>query len=280
MLPFFLAMAAAATTAAPPSVDQILSKIAESQEQSVEARSRIVYTQYVHAKLHRANGKLAREEKRTYTVTPTPKGFERKLEKFEGWVIDKGKIIPFYEPGWEHKGLDIDADVMNGIIDDWTGSGGSRDGIDRDLFPMTAANQKNYKFTYAGTAKQGAEDRHRVAYEPVTKHSAPWKGDIFVDPHSLYPTNMNSTFAYRVPTAVKILFGISLRQVGFSVNYAKAIDDLWLPVTAGTEFHFRVLFRYARTLTLSMKNYDFRRASAESTIKFEDHTPNKEVTQP
>jgi hypothetical protein len=46
------------------------------------------------------------------------------------------------------------------------------------------------------------------------------------------------------------------------------IDGLWFPVTAGTEFSLRILFGYARTITLSMTNSDFRRASAESTITF------------
>lgn len=271
--------AAAAGAPPPPDLAQVLRKIAESQEQSIEARSRVVYTQYIHAKLHRANGKIAREEKRTYTVTPTPKGFQRHLARFEGVYADGSQLIPFYEPRWKHKGLDLDAELMDDLINDWTGNAESRDGIDRELFPMTAAHQQKYKFTYAGTARQGAENRHRIAYEPLSKRSAPWKGDIFVEPESLYPTSLNSTFAYHIPMAVKIIFGISLRQVGFSVNYARAIDDLWLPVTAGTEFHWRVLFGYARTLTLSLKNSEFRRASAESTIRFGE-PPAKEAAQP
>lgn len=269
---------AASSPNAPPPVDDMLKKIGESQERSVEARGRIVYTQHVHARLLRANGKLAREERRTYTVTPTPAGFKRHLEQFEGWYESRGQMIPFDTPGWKHKGLDLDAELMDELIDEWTGKEESRDGIDRDLFPMTAEHQAKYRFSYSGTAKQGAEDRYRLTYEPASKNSASWKGDIFVDPQTLYPTNMNSTFAYRIPMAVKIIFGISLRQLGFSVNYAKAIDDLWLPVSAGTEFHWRVLFGYARTLTLSLKNSDFRRASAESTITFD--TPAKEEPKP
>ncbi|MBM3795615.1 MAG: hypothetical protein FJW31_16510 [Acidobacteria bacterium] len=68
---------------------------------------------------------------------------------------------------------------------------------------------------------------------------------------------------------MKIVFGTSLQQVGLSVDYDEAIDGLWFPVPAGTEFRWRVLFGYARTLTLSLKSYDFRLASAESTVKFE-----------
>ncbi len=247
----------------PPPMAEILQKIAESQDTGQAARERIVYTQFVHAKLLRANGKLAREEKRTYTVTPKAKGFERKLEKFEGWYERGGQMIPYGEPGFSYKGLDIDGDVIDDLINDWTGNEGSRDGVDKDLFPLTAEHQKRYEFQSTGPYKLGFAPRRK---DP---ESAPWKGEISVDPQSLHPRTMNSTFAYKIPMAVKIIFGISLRQVGYSVTYDRAIDDLWFPVSAGTEFGIRVLFGYARTMTLSMKNYDFRRASAESTVRFD-----------
>jgi len=251
-----------------PPTEEILKKIAESQEAAQAAREKIVYTQYVHAKLIRTNGTVAREEKRTYTVTPKAKGFERKLEKFEGWYERQGEMIPYGEPGFNYKGLDIDGELIDGLIDDWTGNDESRDGVDKDFFPLTAEHQKKYTFQ--------ATSPYHLSFAPRKKDSAPWKGDILVDPETLHPRSMNSTFAYKIPTAVKIIFGISLRQMGYSVNYGKVIDDLWFPVTAGTEFSVRVLFRYARTITLSMTNSDFRRASAESTVTFD---PIKEETK-
>jgi hypothetical protein len=152
---------------------------------------------------------------------------------------------------------------MDELINDWTGSEGSRDGLDRDLFPLTAEHQKRYEFRSAGP--------YALAFSPRKSgaESTPWKGEIAVDPQTLHPRTMNSTFAYKIPMAVKIIFGISLHQVGYSVTYDRAIDDLWFPVSAGTEFGLRVLFGYARTMTLSMKNSDFRRASADSTIRFD-----------
>ena len=245
-----------------PAIEEILKKIAESQETSQQARQQIVYTQYVHAKLLRANGKLAREEKRTYTVAPTAKGFERKLEKFEGWYERGGQLIPFGEPKFHYKGMDIDAGLVDGLIGDWTGNEGSRDGVDKDLFPLKGEHQKKFEFQAAGP--------YKIAFAPRKNdpEASPWKGEVEVDPETLYPRTMNSTFAYKIPMAVKIIFGISLRRLGYSVTYDKIVDNLRFPVSSGTEFSLRVLFGYARTLTLSMKNYDFRRASAESTVKF------------
>lgn len=251
----------------PPPLEEMLAKIAESQETAQAAREKIVYTQFVHAKLIRTNGKLAREEKRTYIVTPSAKGFERKLEKFEGWYEKGGQMIPYSEPGFEYKDIDIDGDLIDDLIDDWTGDSETRDGVDKDFFPLTAENQKKYSFRSTGP--------FQLAFAPRDKRSQ-WKGDIFLDPVTLQPKSMQSTFAQKVPTAVKIILGVNIRQLGYSVNYAKTIDDLWFPVSAGTEFHIRVLFRYARTVTLSMTNSDFRRASAESTVTFD---PVKEETK-
>ncbi len=256
------ALSAIAAAAEPPTLEAILAKVAQSQEQSQQAREKVVYTQFVHAKLLRANGKVAREEKRTYTVTPKAKGFERKLDKFEGWYERKGEWIPYDKPHFQYKKVDIDGGLIDELIQDWTGNEDSRDGVSKDLFPLTAEHQRRYVFQSKGP--------YQLSFAPLKRdgESEPWTGDIVVDPETLHPRSLNSTFAYKIPMAVKIIFGISLRQVGYSVNYAKAIDDLWFPVSAGTEFSLRVLFGYARTMTLSMINSDFRRASAESTVTF------------
>ncbi len=256
------ALSAIAAAAETPTVEAILAKVAESQEQSQQAREKIVYTQFVHAKLLRANGKAAREEKRTYTVTPKAKGFERKLDKFEGWYERQGQWIPYDKPHFQYKKVDLDGGLIDELIQDWTGNEDSRDGVSKDLFPLTAEHQRRYVFQSKGP--------YQLSFAPLKRdgESEPWMGDIVVDPETLHPRSLNSTFAYKIPMAVKIIFGISLRQVGYSVNYAKAIDDLWFPVSAGTEFSLRVLFGYARTMTLSMINSDFRRASAESTVTF------------
>lgn len=78
----------------PPSVEEILKKVAESQSSAQAARARVVYTQYVHARLLHSDGKLAREEKRTYTVTPTAKAFARKLNKLEGCMNPRDSFTP------------------------------------------------------------------------------------------------------------------------------------------------------------------------------------------
>jgi len=100
----------------PPPLEDILKKIAGSQEAAQASRGKIVYTQFVHAKLLRTNGKLAREEKRTYTVTPTAKGFERKLDKFEGWYERGGNMIAYSQPQYHYKSIDIDGELIDNVL--------------------------------------------------------------------------------------------------------------------------------------------------------------------
>src|SRR5579871_4131913 len=90
-----------------PTVDQIMARVAENQARAQEMRRAYVYNQKVLARFHRANGKLAREEKLEYVVTPTPAGVEKKLSHFEGKLERHGKMVTYDEPGKEQGDLDI-----------------------------------------------------------------------------------------------------------------------------------------------------------------------------
>ena len=69
-----------------PSIDQIMTRVAENQARAQEMRRAYVYNQKIVARFHRTNGKLAREEKSDYIVTPTPAGIEKKAGPFRGQV--------------------------------------------------------------------------------------------------------------------------------------------------------------------------------------------------
>jgi hypothetical protein len=47
-------------------------------------------------------------------------------------------------------------------------------------------------------------------------------------------------------------------------------EGLWFPVSYGTEFYFKVLYFYARTVTISMKNSDFKATDVQSQITYSD----------
>jgi hypothetical protein len=269
-----LALAASPMTWAQPDLTEILRRVAENQEKAVEARSAIVYTQETRTRLFRGGSKLAREEHRLYTVLPSPKGTEKHLDLFEGRYMHKGKTGTYSDPKFESSGMDIDGSLVADLTDDLVNDKKSRDGISPDLFPLTAVEQGHYDFQFAGTQKVGAVEALKLTFTPKKggEDDRSWAGEVLVDPGEYQPIRVTTRLAFQMPLAVKLLLGTNIRQLGFTLTCRKVADGLWFPVSYGTEFHLRVLFGYARTVTMSMDNRDFRRASAESSIHFENES--------
>src|SRR3984957_10052382 len=129
-LVIWMALAAFPALAQTPDIDEIMSRVAANQAKSVEARKQYVYRQVQLVSVHRANGKLAREEKREYTVTPNARGEQKQLRALEGKYEDHGKLASYDRSGYEHKGVDIDGALVTAFNDD------SDDSIPHDLFPL------------------------------------------------------------------------------------------------------------------------------------------------
>ncbi len=53
-------------------------------------------------------------------VTPTATGAEKKLVDFQGTWFDKGQSVPYSQPGFERKEMDIDAELIKDLVDDLT----------------------------------------------------------------------------------------------------------------------------------------------------------------
>lgn len=254
-----------------PGVDEVLKRVAENQEKAVSARLSIVYTQETRTRLMRSGGKVAREEKRRYTVAPTATATEKKLEFFEGNYRKNGKLLPYTDPKFRHKDMDIDGDLVEDMTDDMVNDKESKDGIPRNLFPLTAQEQAHYTYRLAGTQTVNGVDAIRLEFEPKKGDDGrPWEGEALIDPVEFQPIRVVTKLAVSIPWAVKVFLGTNVSQLGFSVAYRRVADGLWFPISYGTEFHLRVLFGYARTIALSLDNREFRRASAESSIRFED----------
>jgi hypothetical protein len=75
--------------------------------------------------------------------------------------------------------------------------------------------------------------------------------------------------AYGIPWGVKVFLGINLRQTGFSVTYDRIAENVWFPVTYGTEFKVTVFWGYKRTISLSMVSSNFRKTDVSSKINFD-----------
>lgn len=254
---------------AQPTVEEILKRVAENQEKAAEARKTVVYRQDSFVRLLRTNGKMSREEKRQYTVTPNATGTDKKLDRFEGRYERGGKILTYDKPDFQYKDTDIDGELIEDLTDDMINDKKSRDGISKDLFPLTSDEQLHYTFQLAGTRTINGVQAYRVTFEPRKEDASRcWAGEALIHPEEFQPLLVTTRLAMKIPRAVKILFGIDIKQMGFNVTYRKVDEGLWFPATYGTEFGLKVLFGYKRNITMSLKNDDFRRTNAESSITF------------
>jgi hypothetical protein len=232
----------------------IMAKLAANVEHAAEARKQYVYHQKVRASLIRGNGDLSRREKREYSAIPGETRTEKKLESFEG-EYRKGKaMVPYKEPGFRYKSVDIDGELMHNLIDELVNDKNSRDGIPRGLFPLTADKLPHYKFSMKGEAESNGRPVYQITFEPVKKDTCvksggegdcegeDWKGEIWVDRQELQPVRIETHLAFTVPWGVKIFLGTNLRRTGFSVTYIRVAENVWFPATYGTEFWFNVLW--------------------------------------
>jgi hypothetical protein len=272
LLPVLLLFSPAAETGG---AEAIMARVAENQDRAEQMRTSFVYHQSVLVRLNRNNGKLAREEYSEYTVSPMAKGVKKERTLFLGKLVDGRKTVEFHEPGWEHKGIDIDADLARDLADDLTNDKHSKDGIARDLFPLRSRQQREYAFKLEGTEDYRGVPVYRITFEPKVKHSgldidegSAWAGEVLVHQQEYQPVLITSHLAAKIPLWVKTALGTDIQQLGFKISYQKFDQGLWFPVTYGGEFKVRALFLYARRVGISMQNSGFQRAQVESKVEF------------
>ena len=258
---------------------EIMQRLAANQQRGQEMRRQIIYKQSVLGRMHRGNNKLAREEQYEFVVTPAAKSFERKLVEFAGKYERDGRIFIYDKPKYQYKGMDVDGPVLGELVEEWTGDEKTRDGMPDDFFPLTADKQKHYDFVLAGPEEYQGQPVWKVTFSPRKGEDLDewWAGEVLVDREAYEPVLITSHQSKGIPVAVKILLGTDIRKMGFKVTYQKfmvgaegAKQAVWLPATYGGEFDVRVLFGYRRKISLSLKNSDFQRTQAASTVKFEE----------
>jgi hypothetical protein len=257
----------------PSDVAGIMARVAANQQTARDARRNYVYRQEQSIRMRRANGKLAREHRAEYVVTPGKEGAEKTLAKFEGKYEFKGKYVPYDRPDYQYKGLDIDGGLIQDMAQDMMNDGKSRDGIGHDLFPLTAEEQKKYDFRLVGKEIYRERPVYRVAFQPRRgvshdEDDIPWKGEALIDAEEYQPLTVETSMADKVPLAIKILLGTDIKGLGFSVSYRKFDDGVWFPVSYGGEFEVRGLFFYKRKISVAMRNTDFRKTDVKSTLVY------------
>src|SRR5579871_770121 len=274
--------------AQPPAltVDEIMARVAENQDRAREARTEWVFHQDVLARLHRGNGKLAREESWEYVVTPQPKGVKKDLLHFAGQYEQKGKMISYDHPHYEYKGIDIDGDVISSMGEDFAKDAGDEDEDKKgtDLFPLTRQHQKRYQFTLEAHEDYRGIDSYRVTFRPKPRQpgsgkrdstidsdaeDGDWKGEVVIDAKEFQPIVVTTGLAWGIPMADRALLGTDVKHVGFKITYKKVADGVWFPESYGGEFFVKALFMYKRTISVGVKNSEFHKTDVQSKVAFE-----------
>jgi hypothetical protein len=264
----------------PETVDSIMAKVAANQDRAERMRTSFVYQQTVLIRMRRGDHKLAREERSEFTVTPRPQGFEKKLTHFTGKYARKGRLFDYDHPHYNYKDMDIDGDVISDLAQDLTNDK-SRDGIGKNLFPLTADEQKKYAFRLAGRETLRGKDVYRVTFRPKPHtEDAFWSGDVLVDAHEYQPVLVTTRLAHGIPFWVKTVMGTDLKYLGFSLTYDRFDEGVWFPVSYGGEFEVRAVFFYKRLISLSLANTGFRRAEVNSQITYGAETTSPTQSRP
>lgn len=245
--------------------DEIMARVAANQDRSVVLRKQYVYLQHTHILTRKPNGRLLREETADYDVVPTAEGTQKELKTITGRYWNKGKYEVFEgEPVPESDSLD--GGLIQSFREDLSNEK-SKDGLAKNLFPLTTEGQKDYAFKLLGLEMQAGRNVYHVGFRPKDKNDISWAGEAYIDAAEFQPVRVFTKLSRRIPFAVRTFLGTDLPGIGFNVVYKRQEDGVWFPSTFGTEFRIHALFFINREMTVSLENTGFQHTHVESKMK-------------
>jgi hypothetical protein len=249
----------------PLTADEIMARVAANQDRSVVLRKQYVYLQHTHILTRKPNGRLLREETADYDVVPTADGTQKELKTITGRYWNKGKYEVFEgEPVPESGSLD--GGLIQNFREDLSNEK-SKDGLAKNLFPLTTEGQKDYAFKLLGLEMQAGRNVYHVGFRPKDKNDISWAGEAYIDAAEFQPVRVFTKLSRRIPFAVRTFLGTDLPGIGFNVVYKRQEDGVWFPSTFGTEFRIHALFFINREMTVSLENTGFQHTHVESKMK-------------
>jgi len=290
LLAFLLAAGFAEGQSAPPEVqtaplkaDDIMARVATNQDRSEALRKEYVYKQHIHIATHKPNNRMMREETADYDVVPLPDGTQKQLKLLTGRYWNKGKYVDFqgdpgpvagstntdlihnlrnHEPVPEASRTDaaLIQNLRNNLLNDE-----SKDGLARDLFPLTSDEQKDYEFKLLGQEVEAGRKVYHIAFAPKDTGEPTWAGEAFIDAAEFQPVRVFTRMSGRIPLVVRKMW-FDLPGFGFNVVYKRQEDGVWFPSSFGTEFQmqFGPLFFSNRDIAISLKNSGFEHKHVET----------------
>jgi len=253
--------------------DEIMARVAANQDRAVKHRKNYVFEQRARVRITKGASKLKREETRRYRITPTETGVEREVLDIDVIHRKDGENLELAGMG----ALDaeqiegIDADLAEEFHEDLAGENDSRDGLNPELFPLTADKQRGFVFRLNGLQGYRGRRVYSVSFEPrddTDTYDAHWAGEVLIDEKEFQPVLVTSHLAQKIPLWVRTVFGVNIRQVGFKLSYEQFEDGVWFPVSYGGEFRIKALHLFRRRAAVSLVNEEFRRTDVESTVDF------------
>lgn len=266
--------------------EKIMARVAANQDRAEQARTHYVYVQHAHV-LSRKGATVMCEETTDTRVTPSADGSHAELLKLQGRLLRKHAYFTYTTLKPEKVGhatdaaqpaqtgekpatvnLDedgLDRDLVEGMRDGLTRDG-TKDGFDRELFPLTSKAQTDYHFDLVGRERINGRDAYHITFRPKDNSDFDWKGDAYVDEAEYQPVEINTELARKIPFAVRTLLGTNLPGLGFAITYAPQSDGIWFPVSFGTEFKMRVLFFFGREIVIDARNEQFEKTHVSSRI--------------
>jgi len=245
--------------------NEIMTRVAANQDRAQDLRKEYVYKQHIHIVSHKPKGRLLREETADYDVAPTPEGTEKKLNQLTGRYWTKGKYETFSGEPVPHADS-LDGELIKSFRDDLSDDK-TKDGLGKDLFPLTSEEQKEYEFKLLGQEVDAGRNVYHIAFRPRSKDEITWAGEAYIDTAEFEPVRVFTKLSKRVPLWVRTMLGTDLPGLGFNVVYQKQEDGVWFPSTFGTEFRLRAVFFINRELSISLENSAFERTHVKSTIR-------------
>jgi hypothetical protein len=274
LLRFFAALTLLATDArAELTAAEIMARVAANQDKAIDLRRTYVYQQKIDVATRHYNGKLAREEHALYDVIPGAANEERKLTSISGKCHDKGQEIIFTGEPIPNKDS-LDAGLVQGFRDDLLNSK-DKDGVGKDLFPLTTEQQKTYRFELLSQKLIQDRQTYIIGFSPADSKDIDWAGEAWIDAEEFQPVRVFTHLSRKLPFLVRTMLGTDVPGIGFNVQYKRVDKDVWFPVTFGSEFRLRAVFFIKRDITMSMEASNFSRTNAESKVDYEPITNPK-----
>jgi hypothetical protein len=260
-----IAQSAPTEPSQPLTASEIMARVAENQDRSEALRKQYVYKQQIHIISHKPGGKLLREETADYDVVPMPDKTEKQLKQLAGRYWHKGKYENFQgEPAPE--GDSLDGSLVKGFRDDLANEK-SKDGLGKDLFPLTSEEQKTYDFKLLGQEVEAGRSVYHMKFWPKDEDEITWAGEAYIDATEFEPVRVFTKLSRRIPFLVRTLLGTDLPGLGFNVAYQRQPEGVWFPATFGTEFRIHAVFFINRDVSIALENSGFERTHVESRMK-------------